>query len=358
MSNRKTIIHGRYFALTTIAETTLAAWKSGRKVRLNTKGWYSGNAVCCPHNGESQDIRGRGGMILSDNGGINYSCFNCNFTSGYVPGGYLGHKFRKLLKWLGVDDLDIHRLAITAMRERERQELLGIIKPDAPKVEVTFKRHSLPPESTSFMAMVEFYELKGTMCYPDDMVRAVDYVDKRRINMQRYDFYYSSDTSYKMNKRVIVPFTWNNEVIGYTARAYNDAITPKYQSSIDSGYVFNVDKQEKDWKFVIVCEGTFDALSIDAVAVLKSDVTQQQIDIIEGLDRDIIVVPDWNKSGANMIKVAVQNGWSVSFPVWAETCEDINQAVVKYGKLFVLKTILDSIEKSTLKIELMRRKFT
>ena len=118
-----------------------------------------------------------------------------------------------------------------------------------------------------------------------------------------------------------------------------------------------MDKQERDWQFVIVCEGVFDAISIDGVAVLKGDVTKQQIDLIESLDREIIVVPDWNKSGRHLVDTAEKNMWAVSFPVWAETCEDINVAVQKYGKLFVLKTILDSVERSRLKIELMRRKY-
>jgi hypothetical protein len=46
----------------------------------------------------------------------------------------------------------------------------------------------------------------------------------------------------------------------------------------------------------------------------------------------------------------------VAFPVWAETSKDINEAVTRYGKLFVLKSILDSKETSRLKIELLRKR--
>jgi hypothetical protein len=42
--------------------------------------------------------------------------------------------------------------------------------------------------------------------------------------------------------------------------------------------------------------------------------------------------------------------------VWQETCKDINEAVVKYGKLFVVKAILDARETSKLKIELKKKK--
>jgi len=41
--------------------------------------------------------------------------------------------------------------------------------------------------------------------------------------------------------------------------------------------------------------------------------------------------------------------------VWQETCKDINEAVVKYGRLFVIKSILDAKESSRLKIELLRK---
>jgi hypothetical protein len=70
----------------------------------------------------------------------------------------------------------------------------------------------------------------------------------------------------------------------------------------------------------------------------------------------VIVVADRDRAGARMINNAIEYGWSVSYPVWLETCKDINEATVKYGKLFVLKTILDSKQSSKLKIELMKKK--
>jgi hypothetical protein len=56
-----------------------------------------------------------------------------------------------------------------------------------------------------------------------------------------------------------------------------------------------------------------------------------------------------------LINDAIEYGWSVSFPVWQETCKDINEAVVKYGQLFVIKSILDAKETGKLKIELKKR---
>lgn len=350
--------------MTIISDTILQAWTTGRKTHRSAKGWITGNAVCCPHNGETADKRGRGGLIISDgDNSVSYSCFNCQYRASYTPGYPLSYKFRKLLKWLNVDEAEIQRLNIEAKREQQRQELLGIVKPEVKKEEIktSFKKESLPDEAISFLGLVEFYELSMTdlevRSYPNNFVTAVEYVSNRKIDMQKYEFYWSDNTKFKMNNRVIIPFTWKNEIVGYSARAFNDNITPKYIQQVDSGYVFNIDKQGKDWSVVIVCEGVFDAISVDGVAVLRADINQQQIDIIESLDREIIVVPDFDQSGGNLIDIAIKNGWSVSFPVWSETCKDINQAVIKYGKLFTLKTILDAKETSELKIKLMKKKY-
>jgi DNA primase len=70
----------------------------------------------------------------------------------------------------------------------------------------------------------------------------------------------------------------------------------------------------------------------------------------------VIVVPDRDQAGKKLIDRAVEAGWSVSFPVWQETCKDINEAVVKHGKLFVLKCILAARETSRLRIELKKKK--
>ena len=149
---------------------------------------------------------------------------------------------------------------------------------------------------------------------------------------------------------------WQGKTIGYTARAIEDNVKPKYHSHYEPNFVFNINNQEKDWKFVIVSEGPFDAMSVDGVAVLNNEVNETQADIIESLGREVIVVADRDRAGSKMLNSAMEYGWSASFPVWQETCKDINEAVVKYGKLFVLKAILDGKETSKLKIELMRKK--
>ncbi len=326
------------------------------KKKTTPSGWTSFNAPCCHHNGESADTRGRGGLTANADGSVSYHCFNCNFKASYQPGRHLTFKFRKLLKWLGADDTDIKRLVIEAIRVRE------LVAPEAVKAEaeeerIEFKVRDIPEGALSFQALLTHHILDDMRNVPGLLNSAVDYVKQdRKIDTDRYDFYWTDSTEHSLHQRVIIPCIWQGKTIGYTSRSFVDGVKPKYYSHYEPNFVFNMNNQHSDSKFVIVCEGPFDAMSIDGVAVLNNECNETQADIIESLGREVIVVADRDRAGAKMINNALEYGWSVSFPVWLETCKDINEAVVKYGKLFVLKSILDSKQTSKLKIELMRKK--
>jgi len=312
------------------------------KKKTTPSGWTSFNGVCCPHNGESADTRGRGGLTANPDGSVSYHCFNCNFKASYQPGRHLTFKFRKLLKWLGAEDTDIKRLVIEAIRVRELVNPEEV-KAEAEEEKIDFKARELPEDAVNLVAL-------------DYVHPALEYCVTRKIDIAKYQFYATRQEQYNLHKRIIIPFVWQGRTIGYTARAIEENVKPKYHSHYEPNFVFNINNQQADSKFVIVCEGPFDAMSIDGVAVLNNECNETQADIIESLGREVIVVADRDRAGARMINNAIEYGWSVSFPVWLETCKDVNEAVVKYGKLFVLKTILDSKQTSKLKIELMKKR--
>ena len=316
------------------------------------------------HNGESADTRSRGGLIQNSDG-ISYHCFNCGFKTSFQPGRPLTYKFRKLLSWVGASENEIRRLVFEAIRLKD---LMALSEPEtipAPEP-VTYKERPLPEEARSFLGLLAFHELSNNHQYPQQYQDAVKYVYDRSIDMQRYEFFWTPEVEHKLNYRVIVPFKWQGKTIGYTARTFVDGIKPKYYTQHEADFIFNTDEQRPDSKFIIVVEGVFDAMAIDGVAVLGNECSEQQADIIDSFGREVIVVPDFdmhvNKHGNKvwpgeiLIDQAIEYGWSVSFPVWAETCKDVGEAVAKYGKLFVLKTILDGKQHNRLKIELMKRK--
>jgi hypothetical protein len=58
-----------------------------------------------------------------------------------------------------------------------------------------------------------------------------------------------------------------------------------------------------------------------------------------------------------MVNAALKYGWSVAFPEWGDGIKDVADAVAKYGQLFTMRSILDSVENSSLKIQLISRKW-
>ena len=324
------------------------------KRKTTPSGWISFNAPCCVHNGDSADTRGRGGLTANADGSVSYHCFNCNFKASYQPGRHLTFKFRKLLSWLGAADTDVKRLVIEAIRIRE------LVNPEEVKLEaeekIEFKVRTLPEGAVSFQQMMTYHLLDDFQNVPPLINSAVDYTNSRKMNYDKYDFYWTDSTEHSLHQRVIIPMIWEGKIIGYTSRTFVDGVKPKYYSNYESNFVFNTNNQQRDSKFVIVCEGPFDAMSVDGVAIMSNECSETQAEIIESLGKEVIVVADRDKAGAKLLQNAIEYGWSASFPVWQETCKDINEAVVKYGKLFVLKAILDGKETSKLKIELMRKK--
>ena len=121
-------------------------------------------------------------------------------------------------------------------------------------------------------------------------------------------------------------------------------------------YVFNIDMQQPEWTVCIVTEGIFDALSIDGVALMHDDISNEQAQLLSTLNRNIIVVPDHDTTGLKLCDRALELGYQVSLPNWDIDIKDVNDAVVKYGKLPTLLSILNSATNSKIKIELQRKK--
>ena len=337
--------------LDSVQQTVLQLLPARRKTGQN--GWTSFNAPCCVHNGETADTRGRGG-VKTNAGQISYHCFNCGYTASFIPGRHLTFKFRKLLAWLGADDLTVRRLVIEAVRLRELvapEELAQV-----PDEEIKYEARSLPEQARNIVELANFYSIGDYNNVPAELLAAIEYIHRRSINPNRYNFYWTPEEAYNLHRRIVIPYYYRGETVGYTARSIVDGVKPKYWSSHPADFVFNLDQQQPDWKFVIVCEGPFDAMSIDGVSVSGAEISDTQVDQIDRLQREVIVVPDTDRAGRKLIDRAIEAGWAVSFPVWQENCKDVNDAVVKYGKLFVLKSILAAKETSRLRIELKKKK--
>jgi len=91
------------------------------------------------------------------------------------------------------------------------------------------------------------------------------------------------------------------------------------------------------------------------LAVMHNTISDLQARLIRSLGREITVVPDQDTAGVELIDRAVELGWAVSIPEWPAGCKDVNDAVVKLGRLGALLTIMQSRETSRIKIELRKK---
>lgn len=342
-----------------IVETVLDAWTLSRKTKKNQKGWYSGNAVCCTHNGETPDKRGRGGIIISGGGHhIAYSCFNCGFKTGWKPGWHLSYKMRKLMGWMGVDESTVKRMVFESMRVRDE---IGIVEETEEfKPKYAFEIHDLPDGAKRIGDLLLWYAVgdENLENVDAELMEVIEYAHDRGLSpAQIEDMYWTPNPVNKlkkMNRRLIIPMTWENQIVGYTARSIENNKV-KYLNEYDSDYVYNIDGQLPDAKFAILVEGPLDAQSIGGVGILGSEISEVKADIIDRLGREIILVPDRDSKGQKLVDLAIEYGWSVSFPDWE--AHDVNDAVQLYGKVYTLKKILECKYDTRLKIELMRKKY-
>ena len=307
------------------------------RAKSSPSGWTSFNAPCCHHRGHSQDTRKRAGLRFDQ--GIVYNCFNCKFTASWLPGRPVSGKFQSLCRWLGGSEDDIKQLIFEALKT-ESPEYEHKIE----EAKVAFEPKELPEGAMSIGEWVNSAYL------PDiskDIGPVIDYVIGRGFDPMSNNFYWSPAPGY--DNRVIIPFTYEGKIVGNTARKVVDG-RPKYLSDQHPHFIFNVDSQKEEQKYVFVTEGPFDALAMGGVALLTNDIAEQQERIINSLGSEVIVIPDQDEAGLMLIKRAMECDWAVAFPNWDSDVKDCADAVQRYGRLFVTVDAIKTAQKGEIKL--------
>lgn len=315
------------------------------KSKTSPSGWTSFNAPCCHHRGHSPDTRKRGGIRFEN--GIVYNCFNCKFSTSWQPGRQISEKFKSLCCWLGATDDDIKQIIFEALKtESPEYEYHEHVE------KITFEEKELPEGS---LPLKEWAEAIDQL--PEDLqvnlLDCIRYANDRGQDPYNGMFLWSPSEGY--TSRVIIPFFYQRKVVGYTARKIDNG-KPKYLSEQHPHFVFNVDQQEEDQKYIFACEGPFDALAINGVALLTNGIGDQQARILDQLGSEIIVIPDQDKAGLALIDRAVHYNFSVAFPTWENDVKDVAEAVQRYGKLFVVVDAIKTAEKGEIKIKMAKKK--
>jgi len=324
-------------------QTTVLSFLPANK-KSTPSGWTSFDAVCCHNRGEKRDTRKRGGIMTNTEGGFTYHCFNCNFKAGWTPGKLLSKNTKDLFKYLGISDTDIGKLNLVALKIKDDQPVY--IKP----IDLELKERDLPDGT---MSIIDWINSAYTPDIAEDIGPIIEYIINRGMELDWYNWMWSSAPGYK--DRVIIPFYHDSKIVGYTGRKITDG-KPKYLTDTQPGYVFNLDKQTHDRKYVIVVEGQFDAIAIDGCAIMHNDPNETQITRLNNLGREVVVVPDRDRAGAKILKAAIKNGWSASSPPWEDDIKDVADAVNRYGRLYTLLTILKYRVHGEINLNLLKRK--
>ncbi len=328
----------------------------GSGKRSNTD-YLKFNCPMCVTVGETADKTLRGGVRRS-NEGIGINCFNCGFRARYKAGGTLSRKMRDFLSQIGLTEREVSLLAYRAFQ-------IARVVTDA-NVEVehrhdrfvpSFAPVSLPEDTFPLLAWAELG------CDEPAFLRVADYALSRGGNIAESVMW---SPSKEWRDRMILPFTFRNEIVGWTGRLVGDATedNPKYMSEVPSDYLYNCDVMSRfDRKFILMPEGVLDAHAIDGVSPLGAKLSPRQANWIKESGKTVIVIPDRDKSGQRLIDAALQYGWRVAFPRisrggqnwWEEDCKDCAEAVKRYGRLYVIRSIIETSTDKTLEINVRRK---
>lgn len=323
---------------TTILKDFLPSYKtSGSKIVIN--------CPCCVYMGESSnDTRSRGG-IFEGFDEFGYNCFNCNYKFRFKEDDELPFRAIKFLELLGVPETEINKIHFESLKLNPNR----ITIPKQIKVKnsnFSFQPCELPDNT---------YIIHDHLLNADpnsDLFKAYVYAKERGIANNPYLLWV--DQTYKnFNKRLTIPFIFNSDVVGYISRAF--LAVNKSERYIDKRpdqtYMYNIEKVLAKQKYLIIGESPLDAMLSLGIGTMRSNLSLKQIEILRSFKGKIIVHPDLNHNGLNLIDIAINEGWSVYFNDYGD---DLGDSIQKFGRIFIIEDIIQNHLSDPLEIELRK----
>ena len=310
--------------------------------------------ICCPMcvlRGQSRADRFFRCGIANSDGGIVIKCFNCNFIAKWRPGDFLGAGMQQFLRSLGVSSQDIRKMAYWASSvhamiglQPDLQIAVRPIKPNFPTI-------CLPEDARTIS------EWLAAGCDDPDFSMVADHLYQRGEVICRAMTYYWAPS---VGQYLLIPCHHEDRLVGWIGRAIRDDVVPRYWKEVPSHYLFNSQFLAiPERRYVLIVEGAFDALAIDAVGALGSSLTNIQIAWIKQSGKQPIVVADRDEAGEKLAEVAIEHGWAVATMHyggrgddryaaqanrwWGAEIKDADEAVRHYGRLYVLRSILANL---------------
>lgn len=310
-----------------------------------SNGWHP---CYCEYCGDGSRTKGpRGGWLFTEDA-IFYNCFNQGCEGSYAPDRQypLSKDMAGILESFGIP-----------MKEYKFLELKLKQNSNGPTKTPGIHRTPIVPIAIPS----HFYPLSEADDTNVVANKAKSFLANRRVDWERYPFYLSTGKAKKSEgpreaaiakslvNRLIIPAFKGENLIYWQARALDEKAKDKYINADGprSNILFGMDRLYEHPKSpLFVTEGFFDAYFLNGVATMENKLTSQQIEILKRSPRKKVIVPDRNGDSKRLAEDAIRAGFGVSIPNWGGE-KDVNSAVERYGRLYVVKSIIDNIKFGT-----------
>jgi len=290
-------------------------------------GWRVGKCPLC------NDYKVRGGFKFEDDQVI-YNCWNCSTASRYTEfSGKMSNKFKTILRALDIDDDDIRPIVNTALffkkGESDKITLSKLTKVNTTTPTIKLPAKSFPLGHTEFL---------------DYQEKLVDYLLDRKIDISKYQMFFSLEQ--RFINRVIIPYYRNGNLIYWQGRHTDPKEKLRYDNAPvgREAVMFNMDELTRYSDLpLFVCEGVFDAMMVDGVALLGSRLNDAKIDLLSKSNRRIVFVIDKDSNGKHLAETVIEHGWEIAFS--PDGTEDLNESVRRFGLCYTTRELFKSIPK-------------
>lgn len=301
-------------------------------IKLNSptiKGWET-----CVHTLCDSGHKGPRAAFRFENEATMFHCFNCGTYTSYNPNydKKMPEKMQKVLSDFSIAP-EIWKQVLFSNLEKQHKKS----KKSSPDNIIEPKEITLPKH---------FYPLTNDLENPWAIV-AWDYLKNiRGIDPTSQPFYLSTGIgigAQKWKGRVIIPIYKDNKLIFWTGRDLTKKAVKKYLNPPVSkeNLLYGFDKLNVSDDPLYVVEGWFDAVAIDGVGLLGNEMSKSHVWWLSHSKRRKVYIPDRFGNGAAVAFKALKCGFSISTPNIGQ-CKDISEAVKKYGKMYVLKSIVEN----------------
>ena len=287
---------------------------------LNSRGFHAVRCQVC------SDYQERGAFKF-DASSTGFSCWNCGSKFKYEEGsGRLSKNARNILSAFGISANDLTNLQSALFKKAEEEQEINL--PSMKKKTLFTPEVELPQHS---------YPI-GTSGNDEIQEPLIEYLLKRKIDPVEMKAHFSLDKKYL--RRVIIPFFKNGKIIYWQARAIDD-VKPRYLncSAQRDAVIYGYDELYS-WKKtpLFVTEGVFDAISLGGICLNGSSLNETKIKLLKASSRRLIFVIDRDKTGNELGKAAIENGWEITFV--DERVSDANESVQVFGMPYTVYCLL------------------